>query len=164
MTWRSKLLPAVLFLLRIALGAVFLYAAWVKLREPWTLFAISIDAYHALPQWAVLTVARALPWFELLLGIVLLAGIWRRVSTTAAAALLMLFFALMVRAYVRGEAIDCGCFGPGEAISPITLLRDGALWASAVFLAVMAWRRKKAQASAQFSDTIPPSEQISSIA
>ena len=164
MTWRSKLPPAILFLLRIALGAVFLYAAWVKLREPWTLFAISIDAYHVLPQWAVLTVARALPWFELLLGIVLLAGVWRRVSTLAAAGLLMLFFALMVRAYVRGETIDCGCFGPGEAISPITLLRDGALWASAVFLAVMAWRRKQIHAPAQFSDTIPPSERISSIA
>jgi uncharacterized membrane protein YphA (DoxX/SURF4 family) len=164
MTWRSKLLPAALFLLRIALGGIFLYAAWVKLREPWTLFAISIDAYHVLPQWAVLAVARALPWFELLLGLVLLAGFWRRVSTVAAAALLMLFFGLMVRAYVRGEAIDCGCFGPGEAISPITLLRDGALWASAVFLAVVAWRRKKGHTPSQFSDTIPPSERISSIA
>jgi uncharacterized membrane protein YphA (DoxX/SURF4 family) len=155
---RSKLFPAALFLLRTALGAVFLYAAWVKLREPWTLFAISIDAYHVLPQWAVLAVARSLPWFELLLGIVLLAGVWRRISTVAAAGLLMLFFGLMVRAYARGEAIDCGCFGPGEAISPITLLRDGALWASAVFLAVMAWRRKRTHAPAQFSDTTPPSE------
>ena len=34
----------------------------------------------------------------------------------------MLFFGLMVRAYVRGETIDCGCFGPGEAISWKTLL------------------------------------------
>jgi uncharacterized membrane protein YphA (DoxX/SURF4 family) len=161
---RSKLLQALLFLLRIALGGVFVYAAWVKLREPWTLFAISIDNYHVLPPWAVLTVARGLPWFELLLGIVLLAGFWRRVSTVAAAALLMLFFALMVRAYARGETIDCGCFGPGEAISPLTLLRDGALWASAVFLAVMAWRRKKGHTPVQFSDTIPPSERISSIA
>jgi len=141
MTLASKLLRAALLLLRIAVGGVFVYAAWVKLREPWTLFAISIDAYHVLPEWAVLAVARVLPWLELLLGVVLIAGFWRRVSTTAAAVLLALFFGLMVRAYARGETIDCGCFGPGEAISPITLLRDGALLGAAVLLAGLAWRR-----------------------
>ena len=48
---------------------------------------------------------------------------------------LTLFFGLMVRAYVRGETIDCGCFGPGEAISPLTLLRDGALLGGAILMA-----------------------------
>ena len=54
-----------------------------------------------------------------------------------------LFFALMVRAYTRGEAIDCGCFGPGEAISPWTLLRDGSLLGGALFLTVMAFRKPR---------------------
>jgi uncharacterized membrane protein YphA (DoxX/SURF4 family) len=142
MTFPNKLLRAILLLLRVAVGGVFVYAAWSKLRDPWTLFAISIDAYHVLPQWAVLLVARTLPWLELLLGVVLIIGVFRRISTLAASALLMLFFGLMVRAYVRGETIDCGCFGPGEAISPLTLLRDGALLASSLFLTAMAWRRK----------------------
>jgi uncharacterized membrane protein YphA (DoxX/SURF4 family) len=142
MTFPSKLLRAILLLLRVVVGGVFVYAAWSKLRDPWTLFAISIDAYHVLPQWAVLVVARTLPWLELLLGVALVIGVFRRISTLAASALLMLFFGLMVRAYVRGEAIDCGCFGPGEAISPLTLLRDGALLAGSLFLMAMAWRRK----------------------
>lgn len=142
MTWANKPLRIILVLLRMAVGAVFVYAAWAKLREPWTLFAISIDAYHVLPEWAVLIVARVLPWAELLLGLVLIAGFWRRISTTAASALLLVFFGLMVRAYARGESIDCGCFGPGEAISPITLLRDGGLLAAAVLLAVRAWLGK----------------------
>jgi uncharacterized membrane protein YphA (DoxX/SURF4 family) len=142
MTFPSKLLRAILLLLRVAIGGVFAYAAWSKLRDPWTLFAISIDAYHVLPQWAVLVVARTLPWLELLLGVVLVIGVFRRISTLAASALLMLFFGLMVRAYVRGETIDCGCFGPGEAISPLTLLRDGALLAGSLFLMAMAWWRK----------------------
>jgi uncharacterized membrane protein YphA (DoxX/SURF4 family) len=142
MTFPSKFLRAILLLLRVAIGGVFVYAAWSKLRDPWTLFAISIDAYHVLPQWAVLVVARTLPWLELLLGVLLVVGVFRRISTLAASALLMLFFGLMVRAYVRGETIDCGCFGPGEAISPLTLLRDGALLACSLFLTAMAWRRK----------------------
>ena len=85
--------------------------------------------------------ARTLPWVELLVGLLLLAGRWKRVSTVATSALLALFFAMMVRAYVRGEAIDCGCFGPGEAISPLTLLRDGSLLAGSLLLTVMAFRR-----------------------
>jgi len=143
MTSPNKLLRVVLLLLRLALGGIFVYAAWVKLRDPWMLFAFSIDAYHVLPEWAVTVVARTLPWVELAAGLLLLAGRWMRVSTVAATALLALFFALMVRSYARGEGIDCGCFGPGEAISPLTLLRDGSLLGGSLFLAVTAFRRPR---------------------
>jgi uncharacterized membrane protein YphA (DoxX/SURF4 family) len=140
MTSSNKLLRAVLLVVRLAVGCIFVYAAWIKLREPWALFALSIDAYHLLPEWAVTLVARTLPWLELMVGLLLLSGRWRRTSTVATSALLALFFALMVRAYVRGEAIDCGCFGPGEAISPLTLLRDGSLLGGSLFLMVAAFR------------------------
>ena len=120
--------------LRVVLGVIFVYAAWVKLREPWALFAMAIDSYQVLPVWAVELVARVLPWFELLLGILLIAGLWRRVSTTAASLLLVVFFSLMVRAMAKGMQIDCGCFGPGERLSWITLIRDGALLATSLFL------------------------------
>ena len=139
----SKPVRWLLLLLRLALGAVFVYAAWIKLKDPWLLFAISIDNYHVLPQWAVMTLARTLPWVELALGLLLIAGLWRRVSTVGVSALLLVFFSLMVRAYARGDTIDCGCFGPGEAISPITLLRDGSLLAGGLFLAVMSFRSSK---------------------
>ena len=129
---------AIQLLLRLVVGGVFVYSAWTKLREPWSLFAISVDAYHVLPQWGVLAAARTLPWAELALGLLLIVGFLRRAS-----ALLALFFGLMVRASVHGETIDCGCFGPGEAISPWTLLRDGSLLAGSVFLAVKSFWRKK---------------------
>jgi uncharacterized membrane protein YphA (DoxX/SURF4 family) len=126
--------------LRIIIGAVFLYAAYTKLRDPWTLFAISIDAYGVLPEWGVLFVARTLPWFELALGLALIAGIWLRYASIAGAALLGSFFVLMLTGYLRGLQIDCGCFGPGEALGPKTLLRDGSLVAIAVALALLAAR------------------------
>lgn len=143
MASRSNLWRASLLVLRLGLALVFGYAAWVKVREPWIVFAMSIDAYHVLPQWGVIAAAHALPWIELLLALVLLTGRWQRAALPAASLLLAVFFSLMVRSYVRGEAIDCGCFGPGEAISPITLLRDGGLLAASLFCTWSAFRAKR---------------------
>jgi uncharacterized membrane protein YphA (DoxX/SURF4 family) len=142
----SRVLRAVALALRIALGAVFVYAAWTKLREPWELFAMSIDAYKVLPYWAVLVVARTLPWAEMLIGLALMAGRWLRLSAAAASLLLLVFFGLMVRAYAKGMQIDCGCFGGGDTISVRTLARDGGLLAGYLLLTWMSFRsRRKAE-------------------
>jgi uncharacterized membrane protein YphA (DoxX/SURF4 family) len=133
--------------LRVILGAIFAYAAWIKLRDPWAVFAISIDSYQVLPMWAVEVIARGLPWIELLLGILLIAGLWRGISATAASLLLAVFFSLMIRAMAKGLQIDCGCFGPGERLSGMTLLRDGALLASALFVTTMAFRGPSVEAA-----------------
>jgi uncharacterized membrane protein YphA (DoxX/SURF4 family) len=124
--------------LRLVLGAVFVYAAYTKLRQSWLLFALSIDSYQLLPQWAVLTVARTLPWLELALGLLLIAGVSLRHTSVLAAAILTLFFSVMVYQYANGAGIDCGCFGVGEALSAKTLARDGLLLAAAIALVVLA--------------------------
>jgi uncharacterized membrane protein YphA (DoxX/SURF4 family) len=129
-----------LLVLRLALAAVFLYAAYTKLRQPWLLFAMSIDAYHLLPEWAVLTLGRTLPWLELLLGLLLATGFGLRYAAAGATILLAVFFAVMLQAYTKGMGIDCGCFGLGEKISPATLTRDGVLLAMSVTLTSLAWR------------------------
>jgi hypothetical protein len=117
---------------------VFIYAAYTKLRQSWLLFALSIDSYQLLPGWAVFALARTLPWLELLLGILLVAGVWVRSLSVAAAAILGLFFTVMVVSYFRGAGIDCGCFGVGEPLSARTLIRDGVLLSGAVWLVVLA--------------------------
>src|SRR5215470_11279935 len=104
----SNLVRGGLLILRLGLAAVFGYAAWIKLREPYMLFAMSVDAYHVLPEWGAVAVARTLPWLELLLAVLLLVGLWKRITLPAASLLLAVFFSLMVRSYIRGEAIDCG--------------------------------------------------------
>jgi len=143
MTSPSKTLRAVTLVLRIALGAIFAYAAWTKLRTPWELFAMSIDSYQVLPLKLVELVARTLPWFELALGLLLIAGYWLRSAATATALLLAFFFSLMVRAYATGMEINCGCFGTGDPISWKTLLRDGSMMAAAIALAVLAFRQRR---------------------
>src|SRR5229473_1033953 len=124
-------------LLRLALGAIFVYAAYTKLRQSWLLFALSIDSYQLLPEWGVLALARTLPWLEFAVGVLLTGGVWLRYTSVAATLLLALFFGVMVWSYARGAGIDCGCFGVGEALSLRTLARDGALLLASVVLIVL---------------------------
>lgn len=140
-------------LLRIALGLIFVYAAWVKLfgtqwtwpprLEPWELFALAISSYDILPLKMVEFVARTLPWAELVMGLMLLAGRGLRIAATATSLLLVVFFALMVRAFAQGKEISCGCFGPGEIISAWTLLRDGSMLAGALLLTWMSFQKQR---------------------
>lgn len=131
------MIPRVRLALRLLLGAVFIYAAYTKLRQSWLLFALSIDSYQLLTEWAVFAVARTLPWLELVLGILLIAGIWLQQLSVVAAAILALFFSVMVVSYFRGASIDCGCFGVGEPLSLETLVRDGLLLGAAIALVVL---------------------------
>jgi len=148
----GKIRRTILLVLRIVLGAVFVYAAWVKLfgphlwplhLEPWELFALAISSYDILPLKMVELVARTLPWLELLVGLMLLAGRGLRISSTIISLLLLVFFSLMVRAFAQGKEISCGCFGPGEIISAWTLLRDGSMLAGALVLTWMAFQRRR---------------------
>ena len=144
----SKVFRITALLLRVALGIIFLYAAWTKLSQPWELFAMAIDSYGLLPLKWVEFVARTLPWFEAVIGVLLIAGIFLRTAAVATTLLLAVFFSLMVRAYAKGMQINCGCFGAGEVISWKTLLRDGSMLAAALALASMSFfaRRKKSAA------------------
>lgn len=128
--------------LRIAMAAVFLIAAWSKLSQPWAMFAIAIDAYGILPEWATVFVARTLPWAELLLGLMLFAGFLPRLASLLSTAILAAFMTVLVRSYVKGLEIDCGCFGFGEKLSVMTLARDGILLAVSVALTVLCWVRR----------------------
>ena len=115
---------------RVLLGAVFIYAAWSKIRQPsYILFAMAIHSYKLAPEWAELGMARALPWFELVLGLTLVSGFLLRYTAATASVLLSVFFGVMTRSYLAGQQINCGCFGIGEALSPRTLVRDGLLLA-----------------------------------
>lgn len=148
-----------LLLGRIALAVIFLWAAYAKLRPqtavPWTLsslevtpgslglsmtfFAMQLDSYHMLPAWAVGPFAHTLPWMELTLGILLLAGIGVRYATLAATLLLALFWAAIIRSYALHLGINCGCFGPNEQLNGWTVARDGGFFALGVALTIVAF-------------------------
>jgi putative oxidoreductase len=152
----NKTLRWVTFVLRVVLGGIFVYAAWVKLRLPWQLFAMSIDSYQLLPASIVELLARTLPWFELLLGLVLMTGKWLRITSGVTSLLLLVFFSLIVRAALKGQEISCGCFGPGETISWKTMLRDGSMLAGSLFVTAMAFFRP-GRSQTRESESLRPS-------
>jgi uncharacterized membrane protein YphA (DoxX/SURF4 family) len=125
---------------RFALAAVFLWAAYTKLRDPWMIFAMEIDAMHVVPGAMLEPVARVMPWVEALLAVLLVVGIQLRYVASAATALLAGFFGLLFFLYLRGFQGDCGCFGPGEQLGPRTLVRDGALVLLAAWVTWEAFR------------------------
>jgi hypothetical protein len=49
----------------------------------------------------------------------------------------------MVRAFVGGKEINCGCFGPNELISWKTLVRDGSMLAVSLFLTATAFQNRR---------------------
>jgi uncharacterized membrane protein YphA (DoxX/SURF4 family) len=142
----NKVLRITTVVLRVVVGLVFVYAAYVKLRDPWALFAMSIDSYGILPLRWVEFVARTLPWFEALLGVVLISGYFQRLATGTGTLLILGFICAMAWAKLHGKQIDCGCFGPGEAIGVWSILRDASIGAALLFVTVMSfWKPRKAE-------------------
>jgi uncharacterized membrane protein YphA (DoxX/SURF4 family) len=142
-TYQSRALRWTLVALRVVLGAVFIYGGYVKLQSPWALFAMGIDSYHLVPFQFVEPLARTLPWFEVVLGLLLISGFWLRLSSTLISLTLAVFFTAMVHAKMAGQQINCGCFGPGEPISKWTLLRDGSMLAASLFVTWTAFRQPR---------------------
>jgi uncharacterized membrane protein YphA (DoxX/SURF4 family) len=102
---------------RTVLGGVFLLAGVIKAADPQTSVA-AVRAYQLLPAGLVTAVGWGLPFAEIALGLLLLAGLATRAAAVAAAALLLVLVAAVVSAAVRGLSIDCGCFGGGGPVPP----------------------------------------------
>ncbi|GFO59803.1 hypothetical protein GMST_21280 [Geomonas silvestris] len=125
---------------RIALGAVFIYAAVLKIADP-VAFAGSVAAYRILPYFGSYLTAAALPFVELACGLLLVLGYRVRSGALIIGVLNLVFIAALASAIVRGLDIDCGCFKQGgEKTTPwAALARD------LLFLA-MTWFVLKAEA------------------
>jgi len=96
-------------LLRLLLGLVFVYASLDKIADP-PGFARAVYLWQVLGPVPANVVAVTLPWIELLAGLLLLAGVWRRDAALVVAALLVVFIAAATLVLARGiDVEDCGC-------------------------------------------------------
>ena len=94
---------------QIALGLFFVVAALPKVADP-PGFAHMVYNYKILPGPLVNPLALVMPWAELLMGLALMLGLWRRSAATLVGALLLVFIVAISVNLLRGNAIDCGCF------------------------------------------------------
>jgi uncharacterized membrane protein YphA (DoxX/SURF4 family) len=121
--------PYLALVLRLALGAVFLYAGVQKASDPHA-FGVEIANYRLVPQGAINLMAIMLPGIEILAGLALVLGIWARAAAVACGGMLLVFIVAIIHALRRGLDISCGCFGAGAEASHLsltTLWRD-LLW------------------------------------
>jgi uncharacterized membrane protein YphA (DoxX/SURF4 family) len=119
---------------RIVVAGAFIYAGIIKVQGQLQ-FAATIESYKLVPTVFIPWIVSVLPWFEIVLGVFLLTGWKSRWFGAVAALLLFAFIAAMGITYARGIEADCGCFGPGDRISPRTLLRDAMFLIPSLFLA-----------------------------
>jgi putative oxidoreductase len=134
--------------LRLALGGIFLAAAWFKLRPPKNALAMSgpqdfsnaIKAFKLdLPDAMVRFTTSAVPWTEAICAILLILGFWTRAAAALIALMTTLFTALVASAVMRKLNIECGCFGDRGLIctGPVgwcKVLENGLLIAAALAL------------------------------
>jgi uncharacterized membrane protein YphA (DoxX/SURF4 family) len=152
---------------RIVLAGIFLVAAYAKLRPqipdtPWSVasvktslsfFAMEVNSFQILSDRQVSFVAHTLPFGELFLGLWLLSGWQLPFSAAAASAVLIGFFSVMVRTYMQGLEINCGCFGPGERLGPWSLVRDGSMLAFALAVTIVAFLARPKSSGAAGAET-----------
>jgi putative oxidoreductase len=104
-----------LFLIRITLGLIFIYAGAEKISNLDD-FALSISNYRLLPTSLLNFFAITLPWIEIVAGILLLFGISVKENSAIIFAMLSVFTIAIIISLFRGLSIDCGCFGKGTQI------------------------------------------------
>jgi uncharacterized membrane protein YphA (DoxX/SURF4 family) len=139
--------------LGLALGALFVYASLDKIAQPAD-FARIVYHYRLIgpdrliPPLVPNLLAVTLPWIELLVGLLLAAGVWRREAAGLAAGLLVVFLVAVGAALYRGIDIEnCGCFSVGaggRGAGVLLLAEDTAMLA--VALTLWRWRSRRSPA------------------
>jgi uncharacterized membrane protein YphA (DoxX/SURF4 family) len=147
---------AIIWLGRLVLGGIFLYAGYSKAFLPnhslWPFFVLKfsvsmnlsnfaqqVDAFKLLPPWGVQFVANTLPFAEMALGLLVLIG-WRlRIWAPILTVIMLGFFVVVTRAYLLHMNINCGCFATPEPIGPRKILEDAALSALALAMTYFAF-------------------------
>ena len=116
----------IVLLARLALGAIFLYAAATKVPDM-AAFAKDVANYRLLPAALVPFVAAVVVGIEIVVGLALATGLWARAAALVAAGMLVVFVAGLSQALLRGIDLRCGCFGGDDAADWWTVLRDLAM-------------------------------------
>jgi uncharacterized membrane protein YphA (DoxX/SURF4 family) len=126
-------------LARLILGVVLVVAGGLKVTSP-AVSARAVRAFQILPYDFAGYVGYALPVVEILIGMLLVAGLFSRLSAAVGGLLMMAFIIGISSAWIRGLSIDCGCFGGGGTVAArqtqylADLLRDAGLIACAAWL------------------------------
>lgn len=109
----TRVFSVVMLLTRLGLGGVLIYAGVVKVPET-KAFTNAIANFEILPHLGNQIVAYTLPWAEIIIGLLLICGLWLRVSAAMTVLMFLGFGGAVIFALARGLDIECGCFGTDD--------------------------------------------------
>jgi uncharacterized membrane protein YphA (DoxX/SURF4 family) len=147
---------AVIWIGRLVLGGIFIYAGYSKLFFPNFIpsplfalrmslssnlsnFAVQVDSYKLLSPGGVSFVAHTLPFAEIALGLLLLIGWQLRIWASLVTLLMLGFLGVVSRAYLLHMDINCGCFATPEPLTGMTVVRDSVFVALALVMTIFAF-------------------------
>ncbi len=105
----SAVVKNVTVVIRIALGAVFLFSCAGKITDP-TAFAAIVTNYQLLPPPLVSATAVVFPWIEAVCGLALVFGRLEKGAALLTSLMMVVFTGLILYNGYRGLNIACGCF------------------------------------------------------
>ncbi len=106
----GKPVRVIRMIVRSLIAILLLWAGLSKLGDPVSAYTALLAYELPAPTVLLKLVALALPWLELLCGLMLVADFHRRLATLVATALFGVFLVMVGQAVVRGLDISCGCF------------------------------------------------------
>jgi uncharacterized membrane protein YphA (DoxX/SURF4 family) len=109
--------PWVALLARLVLAGTLGYAGLSKIGDP-VGSVRSVAAYNLFGDRLNEVIGYTLPFLELGLAVLLLAGLATRYAGVLSGLLLAAFVLGILSAWARGLSIDCGCFGGGGPVAP----------------------------------------------
>lgn len=124
-----------LLVARLIPGIVFIFAGMEKISDTPS-FAKAIYDYRIFPELLINFFALAIPWIEVVSGLLLVFGIWVRENAFILNALLLIFITLILISIFRGLNIECGCFGTasGSRVGWLKILENVALLIPGIYL------------------------------
>ncbi len=133
---KGKVQEIIVVILRVCLGFIFVYASLDKIFQP-DKFARVIYNYRLVPVETVNIFAIIVPWLELIIGFLLLLGIWVETAAFIMSVLTLAFIFMIASAIFRGLNIECGCFTlkeTGSIVSWRRIIEDVFILASGILL------------------------------
>jgi putative oxidoreductase len=110
--------PAVHLALRVLLGGFFVYASLDKIASP-AAFAKIVYQWQVLGPVFSNLVAVVLPWVELVAGVALVVGFWKREAALVIALMLVVFLGAAASVMARGIDVEnCGCTSVEKGTEP----------------------------------------------
>lgn len=105
----------VLFVIRAFIALLFIITGAGKIADPQQ-FSMAILKYRIFDLFFANIIAIYIPWFELVVGVLLLFGSYIKENIIFIDLMLIFFNVLIITAIIRGLNIDCGCYGAAGAM------------------------------------------------